>query len=121
MLINRRGGYVRCPFCWDLDPEIEYNCCTSGCEWGTIDKYLNTECRDSETTDTYDFEYQMRCCGQIVDYSDIEDILGGDYCMDHEPDEGWDDDGEEEDSNTIQESSNTIEDPIKALFKHLTK
>lgn len=114
MLINRRGGYVRCPFCGELDPEIEYSCCTSGYEWGTIDKYLNTECRDSEITDTYDFEYQMRCCGQIVDYDDIEDILEGSYCMDHEPDEGWDDDGEEE-------SSNTIEDPIKALFKHLTK
>lgn len=114
MLINRKRGDVRCPFCGDLDPKIKYYCYTSGREWGTINIYLDEDYEDSETTDNYDYEYQMRCCHQIVDYDDIEDILGGSYCMDHEPDEGWDDDGEEEDSNTIQ-------DPIKALFKHLTK
>ena len=119
MLINRKEGDLCCPFCGDLDPEIEYSCYTSGREWGTIDKYLYTEYGDSETTENYDFEYQMRCCGQIVDYSDIEDILGGSYCMDHEPDEGWDDDGLDDDGE--EEDSNTIQDPIKALFKHLTK
>lgn len=114
MLINRKEGYVRCPFCGDLDPEIGYTCNYSGHEWGTIDKDLCTNYCDNETTDIYDFEYEMRCCYRIVDYDDIVNILEGNYCMDDEPDEGWDDDGEEEDSNTIQ-------DPIKALFKHLTK
>lgn len=118
MLINRKEGDVCCPFCGDLDPEIEYTCNTSGYEWGTIDEYLDTEYRGSETTDTYDFEYEMRCCRQIVDYDDIQSILEGSYCMDHEPDEGWDDDGDDDGEG---EDSNTIEDPIKALFKHLTK
>jgi len=114
MLVNRKEGDMCCPFCGEPEPEIEYSCNTSGREWGTIDKYLDTDCCDGETTDTYDFDYEMRCCHQGVGYDDIQNILEGSYCMDHEPDEGWDDDEE-------GESSDIIQDPIKALFKHLTK
>lgn len=102
MKINRINGVVHCPFCGQEDPTIRYTCNTSGSEWGTIDEYGDENMNDSETNDSYDYEYTMDCCYHSIDYDDIIAIYKGNFEV-HEDVEDlyeWEDD-EEDDKEEI--------------------
>jgi hypothetical protein len=111
MLINKQNGIVCCPFCQSEDPDIEYECQTEGREWGTYNG--DYDYVDSETTNSYDYDYHMSCCNREVYHNEADDIIEGRFEITEE-DGDWDDDECEDENNSIQ-------DPVKALFKHLTK
>lgn len=98
MKVNNVNGTVRCPYCGESHPTINYNCNTSGNEWGYIDEDGDESMTDSETNDSYDYEYEMDCCNHSVDYDDIKSIYKGEFEVDREIEGSyeWEDDEEEE-------------------------
>lgn len=98
MKINRINGIVHCPFCGQEYPTIRYSCNTSGREWGTIDEHGNEEMEDSETSDSYDYDYNMDCCDTSIEYRNIRNIYAGNFGVieDIEDDYDWEDDEEDD-------------------------
>lgn len=69
-----------CPECGIhlAEEGLQYSCYTNGREWGRAYfvgyNYLETECNDSETSDSDDYSYECSSCGREISDSPINNI-----------------------------------------------